>query len=878
MVTQNVKLGIELDITNLQQVRRQIQGLQGPMAGGPTAGGGMPAPGTAPGTAPGGMPGWYRGPPITQPVLPGMFHGPGLPQPHSTMHGASGWTQGGRPIAGFGRPVDPFYAPPFRLGPGPSSFENMHLIPGTIWSTEAGGGRTRMPWDPPEGQGRPSGPLGRDPGGPRQMGPGRYQAQGVWGRPEQFRFADWEGMQNPWQHPRPSHMGAGVVGEGPTVPPTPGQRFRSGFGSVFESRTFGTAVGSGLIENFLEQGLQALIQGLISAIESVVSAINQWRKDIKQAAEKLYRLPLAERHLDRQTERTMAALGGENARLDIDRDRATTTQLHRIQQRAGAGDRPLGGLGRAIDQFDVWRIQNRDNVFSDFFLGQPGRETGFQRNIGRYAPGAGGGFEQNMQIGNKVIELLNKIKMNTEEEARKPTASALGVGGGFLNVGFGFAGLAEKLADAFASMYDWFKEQFAGIGDWFKNLFGNVEMPDFSGIAEWFKDLPELITNLDWFKDMIQKAIDWWNKLVDLIKKPWNWFKDKIIDPIVSAFKWVWDKIKAGWNAVKDFIANTVWPALRDKIFKPIWEAAKWAWDKIKAGFNALKKFITETAWPAMRDHVFKPIWEAAKWAWDKIKVGFEEVKNWITTTVWPALSGSVIAPVIKFFQASWKSIKDLFMYFKEEILTSVWSKIRGSVVAPLVNFFKSTWKSIYDLFMWFREKILTTVWDKIRGGVVAPLINFFKNAWKSIYDLFMYFKGQIENSPWNPLNLRGMTSSWGNAINQMQRMWNSFIRRLAVPTLPSIPRVTPFAEGGIVMPKQGGTLGLLAEAGEPEAVIPLSKMNGMGGNTITITINTGDVYDVGDFEGRVESTVRRAVRSGTMSNDLHTALVGDYT
>lgn len=48
---------------------------------------------------------------------------------------------------------------------------------------------------------------------------------------------------------------------------------------------------------------------------------------------------------------------------------------------------------------------------------------------------------------------------------------------------------------------------------------------------------------------------------------------------------------------------------------------------------------------------------------------------------------------------------------------------------------------------------------------------------------------------------------------------------------------ITPFAEGGIVT---GPTIGLLGEAGESEAVIPLSKMGGMGGG-VTVIVN-GDV------------------------------------
>ena len=52
-----------------------------------------------------------------------------------------------------------------------------------------------------------------------------------------------------------------------------------------------------------------------------------------------------------------------------------------------------------------------------------------------------------------------------------------------------------------------------------------------------------------------------------------------------------------------------------------------------------------------------------------------------------------------------------------------------------------------------------------------------------------------------------------------------------------------PFAEGGVVMPRPGGTLGVIGEAGKPEAVIPLDRISDMfGGNTYVININKANV------------------------------------
>lgn len=52
-----------------------------------------------------------------------------------------------------------------------------------------------------------------------------------------------------------------------------------------------------------------------------------------------------------------------------------------------------------------------------------------------------------------------------------------------------------------------------------------------------------------------------------------------------------------------------------------------------------------------------------------------------------------------------------------------------------------------------------------------------------------------------------------------------------------------PMANGGIVMPRAGGTLAQIGEAGKPEAVIPLDRFKDFGGgNTYVININKANV------------------------------------
>jgi hypothetical protein len=61
---------------------------------------------------------------------------------------------------------------------------------------------------------------------------------------------------------------------------------------------------------------------------------------------------------------------------------------------------------------------------------------------------------------------------------------------------------------------------------------------------------------------------------------------------------------------------------------------------------------------------------------------------------------------------------------------------------------------------------------------------------------------------------------------------------------LKGIPQM---ADGGIIRHSPGGTLALIGEGGRDEAVIPLDRMGGMGGNNVTIHVNGGDPNAVVD-------------------------------
>jgi hypothetical protein len=72
------------------------------------------------------------------------------------------------------------------------------------------------------------------------------------------------------------------------------------------------------------------------------------------------------------------------------------------------------------------------------------------------------------------------------------------------------------------------------------------------------------------------------------------------------------------------------------------------------------------------------------------------------------------------------------------------------------------------------------------------------------------------------------------------------------------INHVPHLAQGGIVMPRPGGQIVKVAEAGEAEAVIPLSKMDGMGGKGTTVNYYAAPNASI-DAQTDLFSAMRRA-------------------
>jgi hypothetical protein len=136
-------------------------------------------------------------------------------------------------------------------------------------------------------------------------------------------------------------------------------------------------------------------------------------------------------------------------------------------------------------------------------------------------------------------------------------------------------------------------------------------------------------------------------------------------------------------------------------------------------------------------------------------------------------------------------------------------------------------------------------------GLLIAALVIAYKKfeGFRNIVDsVFGFIKGAVTGS----IDLiKGYFSTllgfYKGIFNGIATLWNSTIGKLSfkipgwVPGLGGkgfdVPNIPMLADGGIV---SRPTLAMIAEGGEPEAVIPLSKLGNMGGN-MYVTVQGGD-------------------------------------
>ena len=174
---------------------------------------------------------------------------------------------------------------------------------------------------------------------------------------------------------------------------------------------------------------------------------------------------------------------------------------------------------------------------------------------------------------------------------------------------------------------------------------------------------------------------------------------------------------------------------------------------------------------------------------------------------------------------------------------------ILGKGVDLLKGVFNSLWATVKTVFNWVAANwplllaIITGPFGlalyaiyKFKDSIIAVLLGI-KTFAATIFDNIIGAYRTVMNGVLGLMEsgINKAISGLNAALNAVDAAAGPLVNFGEIPNI-SIPRL---AEGGIV-DKPGGILAMIGEAG-PEAVIPLDRAGGMGGNNITINVQGAD-------------------------------------
>lgn len=148
--------------------------------------------------------------------------------------------------------------------------------------------------------------------------------------------------------------------------------------------------------------------------------------------------------------------------------------------------------------------------------------------------------------------------------------------------------------------------------------------------------------------------------------------------------------------------------------------------------------------------------------------------------------------------------------------------------------------------------------WEQARGillyfvtgakGLWSDLTNFIKNTFG---DAMKWIHDQLDN-------ILSFFQSVVATVSKPITTATSAVSGAASGIFNSLKGILGFAEGGIVTRP---TLAMVGEGGEPEAIIPLSRMRAMGGGGVTVVLQ-GDFYTTAEVAERFGNEIARIIKN----------------
>ncbi|MGO3649347.1 tape measure protein [Agrococcus casei] len=357
-----------------------------------------------------------------------------------------------------------------------------------------------------------------------------------------------------------------------------------------------------------------------------------------------------------------------------------------------------------------------------------------------------------------------------------------------------------------------------------------------------------LVAGLIWFFTQTELGQEIWQGFVDWLVAAWEWVKETAIAiwEAVSAF------FVALWQGIVD-VATSAWQGFTDWIQSVTNGIATW-WNDLWSGVGS---FFTNL--------------------WDSIVQLVVSYLTWYVATV-----RSIVSAVVAWWNNIWSSVGSFFSNLWRSIVDAASNAIRGvqstiqSVVGSIVSWWRSTWSSVGSFF--------SNLWD----GIVSAVRNAgraFGNVFQGIRDAVSNAFSGIVNIVRGPVNgIISLVNSAISGLNGLSVSIPDWVPGVGGGTFGlNIPSIPMLADGATVLPRRGGTLAILAEAGRPESVVDTGLVNraleeGLSGNGSAGTTVNGPLVNVEqlvvDSDRRVDELSKalyeraeRAARAGGKIN-----------
>lgn len=254
-----------------------------------------------------------------------------------------------------------------------------------------------------------------------------------------------------------------------------------------------------------------------------------------------------------------------------------------------------------------------------------------------------------------VIGVLLYLALNVFAKTVKPAiAAVVGVVSNLLQI---FRGLIQFFSGFFTVIHGIFTLNFGMIVDGFQKMgagIWNIISGTFGAIWALIEGVVKVIVGIFWglvdgvidaatwlwdvlvghsiIPDIVDGIIFWFSKLWSIIQWVWSY----LINPVINAFVWLFDKIVAGlklwWAGIT--LAFAALKALGswfwNNVLSPIWNKATELWTKVSGVFGGFWGGIT-SAWNGLKQlgnwfktNVMDPVYDKVTGVWTSIK-------NWLS-------------------------------------------------------------------------------------------------------------------------------------------------------------------------------------------------------------------------------------------------------